>query len=275
MVRGHSVGHPQLNTVPENTFALRELVQHFSRVLQIIFIVKLSFPLVTAALLTFHGLFLSPPGSAQEDPPVDSETPRGGVADPFVEGALPALSQETSRRAAAAAAKQDWETALKLYREIVEFAPENALARANLGAVYFQAGDYKAAGPELEKAVELNPALNHTRVTLGMTYFMLEQPYLAISVLSRAVNDDPADARAHNYLAVALRQKGWVDGAEEELLKAVNLDPKNAEAHFNLALVYLERKVPAPELARRHYYIARDLGAEPDKIIEKQLNEGK
>jgi len=237
--------------------------------------------LAAATLLLPMGLFLPPQAAAQDSPPAASPVEigepepaslRAGVVDPKIEGSLPPLSQETSRRAAAAAAKQDWATALKLYREIVDFAPENALARANLGAVYFQAGEFAKAEPELEKAVSLNPALNHTRVTLGMTYFMTERPYLAISVLSRAVHEDPDDARAHNYLAVALRQKGWVDGAEEELLKAVNLDPENADAHFNLALVYLERKVPAPELARRHYFLARDLGAAPDKVIEKQLN---
>ena len=51
------------------------------------------------------------------------------------------------------------------------------------------------------------------------------------------------------------------------------MDSNYAEAHFNLALMYLERKPPATELARRHYAKAKELGAAPDKLVEKQLGE--
>ena len=107
-----------------------------------------------------------------------------------------------------------------------------------------------------------------------MTHFQLGEHYLAISTLSRAVHEDPKDPRARNYLAVALRQKGWIDGAEEELHKALEADETFAEAHFNLALICLERQTPAIESARRHYFRAIELGAQPDKLIEKQLSSG-
>jgi Flp pilus assembly protein TadD len=202
---------------------------------------------------------------------VDKKQPTGGLVDKEKLGSLPPLTEEINSRATEAFAKKDLKTARKLYAEVVDFAPDNALAQANLGTVCFQMADYKEARVHLEKALEIQPTLPEARIALGITYFMLEQYYLAISTLSRAVHDTPKDATAHNYLAVALRHKGWIDGAEEELLEALRLDENYAEAHFNLALVYLERKTPALELARRHYYHAVELGTAPDKVIEKQL----
>lgn len=228
-------------------------------------------------LLSFHllfGLTLILTGSAslgQEVPDKEDVPIKKGVASKDEIGELPPLTSETNKRAAAAFAKQDWKTARSLYNEVVEFAPNNALARANLGTACFQSGDHKAARIHLEKAVEIQPALSSARVTLGITYFLLGEHYLSISTLTRAVNDAPDDPAAHNFLAVALRYKGWIDGAEEELAEALRLSPDYAEAHFNLALVYLERKIPAIELARRHYYRAVELGAAPDKTIEKQV----
>ena len=46
-----------------------------------------------------------------------------------------------------------------------------------------------------------------------------------------------------------------------------------ADAHFNLALMYLDRKPPALELARRHYEKAVSLGAEKDEVVEEKLKE--
>ena len=219
-----------------------------------------------AAILPIVTLMTLGPLAAQEKPPLEK-----GTADKDAVGELPPLTSETNRRAAAAFARQDWKTARELYEEVVRFAPDNALALTNLGTACFQSGDHKAARTHLEKAVELQPRLTSAKVTLGITYFLLEDHYLAISTLSRAVHDAPTDATAHNFLAVALRHKGWIDGAEEELLEAIRLSPEYAEAHFNLALVYLEREKPALELARRHYYHALELGAAPDKVVEKQL----
>jgi Tfp pilus assembly protein PilF len=75
------------------------------------------------------------------------------------------------------------------------------------------------------------------------------------------------------YLGVLARKRGWLDAAEDELRKAVELDENYAEAHFNLAMVYTERQPPAIELARRHYFRARALGAAADPDIERILKQ--
>ena len=53
--------------------------------------------------------------------------------------------------------------------------------------------------------------------------------------------------------------------------KGIVVDPDYAEAHFNLALVYLDRRPPALQLAKRHYLRAKQLGSPPDRLVEEHL----
>ena len=106
-------------------------------------------------------------------------------------------------------------------------------------------------------------------MTLGILYLDRNRLDEALAALTQATLYDPRNARAHNYLGVVVGRKGWIDGAQVELRRAVEIDPNYSDAHFNLAVFYLEGKPPSLELARRHYYRALELGAEPDPELEK------
>lgn len=186
-------------------------------------------------------------------------------------GSLPAFTTELAKKAANAISRRDWGEAKAAYVEMLAGAPDNALALSNLGAVEYQMGDLAAAREHLEHAVREQPKLAATWITLGLIYYQAKELHLALSAISRAVHERPEDARARNYLAVIIKSLGWSNGAEAELQRAIRLDPDYAEAHFNLALMFLERKPPAIELASRHYAKARALGAAPDELVEKQL----
>jgi Tfp pilus assembly protein PilF len=196
-----------------------------------------------------------------------------GATDAGEAGRLPDLTRELAQRAAAAVSRKDWKSARAAYREMVDADPGNAPALANLGAVEFQMQEYDAAIGHLERALIARPGLAQTWLTLGMVHYARDQPLRALSALSRAVAEKPDDPRARNHLAAAAKALGWLGAAESELQRALDLDPAYAEAHFNLALIYLERRPPAIELARRHYLRAVELGTPRDEIIEKQLND--
>ena len=91
----------------------------------------------------------------------------------------------------------------------------------------------------------------------------------ALAALSQAALYDPKSARTRNFLGVVIGRRGWIDGAQAELRRAVELDPSYTDAHYNLAVFYLQEKPPAIELARRHYFKARELGLEKDDAMEK------
>ena len=188
-------------------------------------------------------------------------------------GRLPAFTTELAKAAANAISKSDWKSAKAAYEEMLKGEPDNALTLSNLGAVEYQLGEMTDARTHLERAVQQQPKLAATWLTLSLIYYQDKDLHLALSAISRAVHERPEDARARNYLGVIVKSLGWSNGAESELQKAIKIDPNYAEAHFNLALMYLERKPPALELASRHYATARSLGAAPDELVEKQLAE--
>ncbi|MFN0080664.1 MAG: tetratricopeptide repeat protein [Prosthecobacter sp.] len=188
-------------------------------------------------------------------------------------GMLPPHTKVLGERAAAAFGKKDWASARKAYREMLELDDGNALVWANLGAVEQQAGEAVRAIECFEKSVQFNPQLAPSWTALGLLLQRQGDTYRAISCFARAIHEDPEDARAHNYLAIAAKGLGWNDAAEAELQRAIDMKPDYGTAHFNMALMLLERRPPAIELARRHYEKALSLGVAKDDVVERRLKE--
>jgi tetratricopeptide (TPR) repeat protein len=199
--------------------------------------------------------------------------PQLSVANSGKTGLLPDNTISLANKAAQAFARQDWNAARAAYREMIEAEPENPLAWANLGAVEQQAGKPAAAAECFEKSVTYNPELVQSWLALGLIYSNRGDKYRAMSAFARAIHEDPLNAQAHNYLAIVAKDLGWTDAAEGELQRAIELNPGYGNAHFNLALMYLERKPPALELAKRHYARATALGVAKDEIVERKLKE--
>lgn len=188
-------------------------------------------------------------------------------------GMLPPYTKVLGERAAAAFGKQDWVTARKAYEEMLEMDDGNALVWANLGAVEQQSGDVKRSIECFEKSVHFNPQLAPSWTALGLLLQKEGDTYKAISCFARAIHEDPEDARPHNYLAIAAKGLGWADAAEAELQRAIEAKPDYGIAQFNMALMLLERRPPAIELARRHYEKALALGVAKDDVVERRLKE--
>jgi Flp pilus assembly protein TadD len=221
---------------------------------------------LTACLLP-GGAF--PAAGEEEDAPKPAEKPATTTTP--AKAPLPKEVVQAMKEGVEAMRRGDWKQAAAAWEKTVKLDPANAGAWANLGKVQFQQQKAEAAITSLEKAVSLQPALADAWTALGLAYESTKAPMRAVSCLTRAVHENPADARARNSLAIVLKHVGWTGAAESELQKALDLDPRYSEAHFNLAVMYLERRPPSLEMARRHYEAARQLGAEPDKELEAQL----
>ncbi|MEM6915679.1 MAG: tetratricopeptide repeat protein [Verrucomicrobiota bacterium] len=205
-------------------------------------------------------------------PPSDSDATESGATMTvgLVDGnsKLPPELFEVAEEGAKAVASQDWEKAREIYLQMVSEAPENALGYANLGVAEHQLGNLLAAAGNLRKSLEINPSLAQNWQTLGLIRFERGELELAISALTRAIHEDPSDAQSRLYLAAVIRSYGWTEASITELERAVEAEPEFADAHYNLAVSYLELDPPRVELARRHYYSAIDLGADPSQEIE-------
>jgi tetratricopeptide (TPR) repeat protein len=190
------------------------------------------------------------------------------------EPALPKLSDEARNSAAKGVAyfrNQQFKEAKTEFQKMTDLAPDHPMGWANLGSAEFRLGEIAQAEEHLKKAVRLDPTAQQAWLTLGIIDYQKDELDAGLAALSQAVYLDPRDPKSHLYLGILIRKRGWLAAAEDEIRKAIELDEKYAEAHFNLAVLYLERQPPAIELARRHYYRALKLGAEPDSELERAL----
>ena len=200
--------------------------------------------------------------------PNAASTPRqsSGGAD-----ALAGDAKKFAVEAASLAKERRFTDAEKKYQQVVDAAPENHFALANLAVTQIQAGKLSAAQVALEKALSLKPDDIFASVNLANVYSRQGRFDDSIAILNRVISADPKNAVAHNYLAIALGKKGETAKAEESFRQSLAIDPNYANAHFNLAVMYANAEPPSLQLAKKHYEKAKVLGAEPDSVLERRL----
>ena len=207
--------------------------------------------------MIFGLLGLSSLGSAQNLPP---------------EEYLPESAKLAIAKGNEAFADRNYRAARESYALVLKVSPRYLLALVNLGMTEFYLGNLEEAEKLLKQAVQQRLETSQAWLILGLIYLDQNRLDAALAALTQATLHDPQNPRAHNFLGVVVGRLGWLDAAEVELRRAIELDPKYADANFNLAMFYLDRRTPAIELARRHYRLAIELGAEKDPEIEKMLS---
>ncbi len=199
-------------------------------------------------------------------PPVSVNVPPKGKS------ALPtATVAQISAEGVSAFQSGNFAGAREAYQRVLKLEPDNLTALVNLGATEYRLGNLDEAEVLLRRSIQIKQDNPTAWLNLGIVYLAQNQPLRAMGSVGLAAADTPDDPVARNYLGLAAGRLGWREVAEAELRRAVELKPDYADAHFNLAVFYLERTPPAVELTRRHYHRALELGAAPDKLIEKAL----
>ncbi len=184
---------------------------------------------------------------------------------------VPEELMELAREARSKFQARDYKEAERLYDNLLAKAPNNVHALSNLGVVYFHTGRLRAAEMVLRKAVNVSPTDAFAYQTLGIVHFRQGRYDDAMAALTKSLDINPKNAVAHNYLGITASKKGWPEAAEKEILEAIRLNPSYPDAHFNLAVVYAMNEPPTLELARKHYTRSLELGAPPDKALERLL----
>jgi tetratricopeptide (TPR) repeat protein len=114
--------------------------------------------------------------------------------------------------------------AIAAYERVLELDPEHAAAHINLGTLYYNRQDYKAAEEHYRRAIEI----------------------------------DPRYALAQFDLGNVLDETGRVEEAIQTYLTALQLAPTYADAHYNLALAYEKIKEPRKALKHWQAYVKLD-----------------
>jgi protein O-mannosyl-transferase len=180
----------------------------------------------------------------------------------------------------------DTREAEREYRNALAIDANHTLTLNNYGALLTDRGQYAAALPLLERAVERQPNYGMAQNNLGLVLVHLGRPAEALDHCRLAAALNLSDANAHNNLALAFATLNRYSEALPEARTAVELNPQMAAARVNLGgiLVALGHGAEgiaelrqalslAPDNAAAHYNLGLALHAAgdlPQAVLEFQ-----
>lgn len=128
-----------------------------------------------------------------------------------------------------------------------------------LGARYYQNGNYELARDRLLLAIELNPKMAVAYTTLGMSYEALDNRRLATEAYENAVRIAPRDFDVNNAYAVFLcKQRNYAASSKYFLKAADHPENDNAERTLTNAGLCMVQKPDMVE-AERFFRAALEL----------------
>jgi len=214
----------------------------------------------------------SPPSTPA---PGASEVVGDGVSDtkqsPSAGGAVsapPALPSQESLAERVEAANEwlttgkpeDASTALALYREMVDEAPDSAQLRFNIGLAYEGIGDAAGARKAYLRATDVDPGLAEAWLNLGAMAEREGDHARALQSYRAGLRHAEADPQLFAATIGVLRKLGRHDEAVREARSAIKTNGNNVDAYNNLGLVYLEQG----KLELAQFIYQRALSAIPD-----------
>lgn len=126
------------------------------------------------------------------------------------------------------------------FRSILEFDPDIAEARANLGLALFLQGEYAAAVTQLQAVAAAQPNLAVAHLFLGFGHLKLGAPAKAIPALERSLEHAPGNLDARRALAACYLAEGDYAGAVREYQAVHSLTQDKTEAWHALGRNYMD-----------------------------------
>jgi tetratricopeptide (TPR) repeat protein len=147
--------------------------------------------------------------------------------------------------------RQDYASAERLARQVLQASPQHARAHELLAYVAGNRGDGQAALSHLEQACQQADCTPEALYYLGRCYLQAGQLTPAIDSFQRALHKGGEFFDALHDLAVAQASAGDFQGALAHYQRALSFRRDSPEIHFNLGCLHEELK--APDQALAHY----------------------
>jgi cytochrome c-type biogenesis protein CcmH/NrfG len=149
-------------------------------------------------------------------------------AQPVAENVSPSSTQSPAPGTPAPAILD--ETKVQALRTVVERDPKNAVALAQLGNLYYDAGRYTDAIKWYTDSLAVNPNDVSVSTDLGVSYYYNNQPDLALKQLEHSLKVDPKHTKTLlNMGFVRAFGKRDLKGATEAWQRLVEIAPDSPE----------------------------------------------
>ena len=172
--------------------------------------------------------------------------------------------------ARAAAEADDYDTALRIFRELLAENPTLADAYTGMGSVLEDKGEIELAEPAYARAVSLDPNDFAATSGYGRVLEALGRTKEAIRALQRALTIRPRDLQSNLAMSRLLFRSDQTDGAIAFAERAIRVDPASGQAHLALARAY-SKAGRGPE-AIREYETACELIEPPVDVMFALVN---
>jgi Flp pilus assembly protein TadD len=136
--------------------------------------------------------------------------------------------------------REDYATAIKFHREILESQPNNALAHYHLGFAYAMTGRSPEEVNEYLAAARLGLRNWDLFLNLGLAYLGLHELRLAADAFATAESLAPSHPEPHVNLALVYESEGRLSEALDEITFARRLAPADPDAANTNAIICVE-----------------------------------
>ena len=134
--------------------------------------------------------------------------------------------------------QDNFEEAVKWFKEAIRLDPNNGSKYADLGWLYLHLKNYEEAEINLKKAIDLDPGDQHNYTGLGLAYKGLNNYKEAISAFKEGISLDPRNGLNYSALGSLYQEQNNYDEALRWYNEAVRVDPKNVEGYERIGRIY-------------------------------------
>lgn len=153
-----------------------------------------------------------------------------------------------------------WKNDFALFGDLTRKYPRCVEGWNNLGLAEFEAGHYREAIADFNRAVDIAPTYFNALNNLGLAYDKLQDWDTAIAFYQRAIAAAPQNIAAYLSCGVAYANTERLDQAADMFKKAIEQDPGSSKAHFDLGLLYFRQGRLDPAIEQYLVAIQKDPG---------------
>ncbi len=146
--------------------------------------------------------------------------------------------REKEKTAYNASLIEQYEVAIKLYKDVLVSEPDNAYAKFSLAVLYQKIGQLAQAKTLYQELLKNDPANKEDIVGNLLAILIEESPKDAIYLLSRLATQNPKSSYILAQSALAYDKVKNYEQAVNILKRAIALQPERVDYKYNLAVIY-------------------------------------